>query len=81
MIVMCDDGSEYADMVTPHTIIDHVDMRDCTNEQIEVYKVEYGVRPQELYIYGCWHNMKDPLYIKVIDENGNVEFDGYGTDH
>lgn len=81
MIVMCDDGGEYAEMVTTHAIIDHIDMQDCTNEEIEVYRIEYGAQPIRLNVYGCWHNMDDPLYIKVTDDNGEIEFDGYGTDH
>jgi len=81
MVVKCWDDTEYTALATPHEIIDHIDMMDCTDEKIEVYKMQFGAQPKELYVCECWHNMNDPLYIKVVDEDGNIEFDGYGTDH
>ena len=62
-------------------IIDWLDMSDCYNYwEIEVYDVSgSGVEP--LHVYGTWHNFDDPLYIKVCRENGEIVFDGYGTDH
>lgn len=64
-----------------YEIISRIDMKDCSNEEMYVFDVsQYGsVKP--LVIHGCWHKLSNPLYIKVTDEEGNIEFDGYGTDH
>ena len=80
MVVETYDG-EYAEMVTPHEVIDHIDMQDCTDESIEVYRVNYGKTPEKLNVCGCWHDFDNPLYIKVTDAEGNIVFDGWGTDH
>lgn len=80
MVVKTDCG-EYATMASPMEIIMHLDMQDCTGEMIEVYKVAFGKQPEALEAYGCWYDFDNPLYIKVTDEDGNIEFDGYGTDH
>lgn len=75
------EGAEHAALMTQPDIIRHIDMSDCTQEEIEVYDVHFGKQPEKLTVHGCWHNPKDPLYIKVVDENGLVAFDGLGTDH
>ena len=79
MVARIFDG-EYADMVTPGEVINHINMQDCTDEEIEVYRVRFGEAPERLNVYGCWHDFDNPLYIKVTDDNG-VVFDGWGTDH
>lgn len=76
---MC--GDEHAALMTAPEIIEHIDMSDCTQEEIEVYEVHFGEQPDKLDLFGCWHNFDDPLYIKAVDRNGAVVFDGYGTDH
>ena len=79
MVVRTYDG-EYAEMETEHAIIDHIDMQDCSDEEIKVYRVNFdGV--EELEVHGCWHDFDNPLYIKVTDSNGEIVFDGFGTDH
>lgn len=75
------DGMEYAKMMTEHEIIDHVDMADCTEEEVQVYDVRFGETPAPLTVWGTWHDFDNPLYIKVTDAAGQVVFDGYGTDH
>ena len=79
MVVKVDD-KEYAVLTTEYDIIDHIDMDDCTYEEIEVYRVAFG-NVERLHVHGTWHNFDDPLYIKVTDDEGNTVFDGYGTDH
>ena len=72
----------YAIMYTPSEIIHRIDMDDCYDftSTHKLYEVtEDGVYP--LVIHGCWHDFKDPLYIKVTRQNGEIVFDGYGTDH
>lgn len=72
----------YADVLLPYEIIYHIDWSDCSDEEIKVYAIDdYEKEPEELEVYGAWHNLKDPLYIKVTRKDGTIEFDGYGTDH
>ena len=75
------DGEVFACIRTKAEIIDRIDMLDCTDEELKVYKVDVFGCVEPLEIYGCWHNPKEPLYIKVVDTKGNIVFDGYGTDH
>ena len=62
-------------------IISRIDMRDCSNEDIRVFRIDEFGAVEPLEIHGCWHDWHDPLYIKVTDKAGNVVFSGYGTDH
>lgn len=78
-----DDNSVSASMKTAREIIDWIDMSDCyIGMHIEVFDVEtqFG-NVERLEVYGCWHDHRNPLYIKVTHSDGTVEFDGYGTDH
>lgn len=79
--VRWDDGAFSTEIKTPYEIINMIDMSDCyLGVQYRVYRSdERGI--EELNIHGCWHDFNDPLYIKLIDSDGNVEIDGYGTDH
>ena len=82
LVVSKFDGRMYALMHTANEIIHRIDMDDCydfisTNKLYEV--TEDGIEP--LQIHGCWHDPKRPLYIKVTRKNGEIVFDGYGTDH
>lgn len=72
----------HAHMMTEREIIKRIDARDYTDELFDVYDVESeaGV-VEKLEVHGCWHNLKDPLYIKVTRSDGTIVFDGYGTDH
>lgn len=62
-------------------IISRIDMVDCYDDEFLVYDVSKYGKAEQLKVYGCWHNPKKPLYIKVTDSLGKVVFDGYGTDH
>lgn len=66
---------------TAREIIEAVSMQDCHELQLAVYDMATFESPVLLTIYGTWHEPSDPLYIKVTDNDGNVVFDGYGTDH
>ena len=75
-------GRVYATMQTRSELIRQIDMDDCTDftSDHKLYEVtDGGVEPLE--IHGCWHDHNDPLYIKVTRQNGEIVFDGYGTDH
>lgn len=62
-------------------ILSFVDMSDCHNDKIIVfYSTDFGAI-EKLTVLGCWHDMKDPLLIKLVDKNGTVIRSGYGTDH
>lgn len=76
------DGRVYATMQTKSWIIRQIDMDDCTDflRDSKVYEIT-DEGPQQLVIHNCWHDFKDPLYIKVTRQNGEIVFDGYGTDH
>ena len=75
-------GRVYATMQTRSELIRQIDMDDCTGftSDHKLYEVtDGGIEP--LVIHGCWHDHNDPLYIKVTRPNGEIVFDGYGTDH
>jgi hypothetical protein len=75
------EGEHYVEMMSGYEIINRIDMSDCYYEELEIYDVGFGKNPTRLYVRGCWHDFKNPLYIKIVDENGKIYFDGYGTDH
>lgn len=75
------DGEKYTALMGAYEIINRIDMNDCIGEELEIYNVEFGKEPERLTIHGAWHDAKNPLYIKVTRENGEIEFDGMGTDH
>lgn len=75
-------GRVYATMETAGSIIKRVDLDDCTDftRDSKVYEVtDDGIEPLE--IHGCWHDDKNPLYIKATRANGETAFGGYGADH
>ena len=74
------DETAYATISTPDEIINAISFRDCTEEMHRIYRVEKDGALTELKGYGTWH-CADVLYIKITDQDGNIEFDGYGTDH
>ena len=75
------DGIVSAGIKTANEIINCIDMKDCNNAEFCIFKIEKFGEAEPLTIHGCWHDQKNPLYIKVVDKNGDIEFDGYGTDH
>lgn len=63
-------------------ILDRIDFDDCYPGNYEVYYFDkIGMQFKKARVYGCWHNPREPLYIKIEDQEGNILFDGYGTDH
>ena len=83
LVVTCDDGQTYASMEPASSIVDYISMRDCFEH--EVYRV-FDISPEdgflhEVTLHGTWHDPDRPLYIKGTDAEGNILFDGYGTDH
>ena len=82
LVVYKIEGEVSASMKTVSEIIREIDMDDCCDyiEERKVYEItEDG--PQLLEVHGCWHDFKNPLYIKLTRQNGEIVFDGYGTDH
>ena len=83
LVVSCDDGEAHAAMKSASSIVDYISMRDCFEH--DVYRV-FDVSPgdgslHEVTLHGTWHDPDRPLYIKGTDAEGNILFDGYGTDH
>lgn len=76
----CDDGI-YISICSTEEIIRHIDMQDCSGEELAVFASDTFGKLESLKIHGTWHDPKNPLYIKVTRPDGTVEFDGYGTDH
>lgn len=66
---------------TDGEIINMIDMADCYYTIHLVYDINELGELEPLVVHGTWHDPKRPLYIKVTDQNGNIVFDGYGTDH
>lgn len=50
-------------------------------DEYYIWDISKPSRVTELVVHGCWHEPKNPLYIKVTTKRGKVVFDGYGTDH
>ena len=71
----------YVSILTPHEIIRRIDMSDCSGEDFCIFVSEAFGTLEPLVVHGCWHDPHDPLYIKVTRQNGEIMFDGYGTDH
>lgn len=80
--IIWDDGEMTTSLETARQIIDTIDMSDCYPPiEMKVWEPNKDNWLRELRIHGCWHNPKDPLYIKVTRPDGSIAFDGYGTDH
>ena len=75
------DDEEWTSIMTGNQIIDRIDMRDYTGEELRVWDGNEFGEMTELEVHGCWHKFSDPLYIKVTYPGGAIAFDGYGTDH
>ena len=80
-IKLPDDPETYSRLMTGHEIVDRVSMHDCYDEELAVYRVTEFGNIEKIEVYGTWHNMKNPLYIKGVDTRGEIVFDGFGTDH
>ena len=64
-------------------IVSFLDMSDCYPEpyEIAVFESTEVGSLVKLDLHGCWHDMKNPLYIKATRPDGSIAFDGWGTDH
>lgn len=76
------DGETTNGMWSAGQILYYMDMIDCFEyDDFYVYDVSEVGKVTPLTLHGTWHDMSNPLYIKVTDPDGNIVFDGYGTDH
>lgn len=79
--ILFDDGTYIDTIKTWSDILSFVDMKDCHNCEIKVFRsCGYG-KIEELEVLGCWHDHDDPLKIRLVDKCGETICFGYGTDH
>lgn len=76
-----DDPETYVKLATGYEIVRRIDMYDCYEEELEVYRINEFGKVDKLEWLGTWHDRDNPLLIELVDSNGNVVFAGYGTDH
>ena len=82
LVVTKDEGEVYASMWTAERVLDYLGMTDCFEyDEIHVYDVREIGKVEELFLHGTWHDMDQPLYMKVTRHDGTIVFDGFGTDH
>ena len=75
------DGEEWSEIMTADAIFSMMDMDDCVDIAIDVWKIRgYGEAPVPCSFLGTWHNLKDPLRMEIRSED-RIEAVGYGTDH
>ena len=81
-IVQETDGDEFWTAMMPSSrMIDHEDLSDCTGYRMTIWEPAGFGELIPITLHGCWHNPKNPLYIKATRPDGSIAFDGYGTDH
>lgn len=68
-------------VMTEEEIISRVSMRDCSEENLAVFRTKSFGEIEPLKVLGTWHNLDEPLLIEVVDGQGNVVISGYGVDH
>jgi len=68
-------------LMSSEEIISAINMLDCSGQEFVVYDVSEFGRAKSLMIFGKWHDVNEPAYIKITDENGTIVFDGYGEEH
>ena len=81
LVVATDDSDEeWAKVMSARQIFELMDMSDCYGIQIDVWKINgWGQALTECVFYGCWHDPKDPLKMRIFGDG--VDEIGYGTDH
>lgn len=68
--------------MSKNEIINRIDFMDCSDDaDIKVYDTSTFGEIKELKVHGIWHDADNPLFIKVTDQEDNIVFSGYGTDH
>ncbi len=81
-LVQVTDGEDtWVSLMSAQTLIDSVDMSDCSYCSYQVFDYSTFGEIKPLVLKGTWHDPKDPLKIVVEDTEGNVLLVGYGTDH
>ena len=75
------DDCGYEKLMSSNEIISAINMSDCSEQEFAIYDVSEFGRVKSLKIFGNWHDMNNPTYIKITDENGTIVFDGYGEEH
>ena len=71
------DDELYSTIMTEIELIKYIDMDDCHGESYEIYDISTFGEVNRLHYVG-WQPM---CLIEVANENGEVVFSGYGTDH
>ena len=75
------EGSEWSKIMTGDEIFRMMDMEDCYDISIDVWKIKgYGEAPVACSFLGKWFNSKDPQRMEIRSEHG-VEAVGYGVEH
>ena len=73
---------EYAQVMSAGEIFSEMDMSDCFNIEIDVYRIRpFGKRPEHCRFLGKWHDHDDPEKMEIVGSRGRTLDTGYGTDH
>lgn len=79
---MDEKAHEYAQIMSAAEIFDEMDMSDCFDIEIDVYRIRpFGKRPEHCRFLGKWHDHDSPLKMKIVSSRGRTLDTGYGTDH
>lgn len=74
------DGEEWSKIMTAAEIFEMMDMSDCYDIDIDVWKINgWGQALTECCFLNCWHDPSDPLKMQIRWVGGMET--GYGTDH
>lgn len=75
------EDEEFASLMTAKEIFDMMDMDDCYQVRIEIWRLDgIGSEPEKCGFCGTWHDWKDPLKMKIVCNGETLEV-GWGTDH
>lgn len=76
------EGECYPRVMTAIEIFNLMDMADCYDVEVDIYKVnDFGEPPTPCVFRGTWHDPSIPLKMVIEDCNGNILDIGSGTDH
>jgi len=71
--------------ITEYDAIRRISLTDIMYGNYAIHRVSIDdnnkVVFSETKVFATWHNPNNPLYIKVCDKDGEILFEGYGTDH
>ena len=76
------EGEEWSKIMTAAEIFDMMDMEDCYEVHIDIWKINgYGEALTECCFLGKWcFGPKDPQRMEIRSDDG-IEEVGYGTEH